>query len=128
MSITPSREGDAVSTRALLVDPSTRAVLWASDPATLARLESGERFGASDALQLPATVGLEEAVAGVADTGRPRHVSASLVATSRATVTLVVSVYALPDGALLVLADTSWHVRRGSQEGGDEEPRRRRGR
>ena len=72
-------------------------------------------------------LGLPDVVREVSQCGVARHLSANLVTTGKGAVAYVVSVYRLPDGAVLVLTEHAWHVGEGekSPSGTRRSPRRR---
>ncbi len=106
----------AVRARAMLVDPDSLKVLWTNDPAAGAAAGGvgGPSSAISLALALPmaATMGVPEALRLVAATGAPQHLRADVVATTRGSASLVVSIYRLPDGRILLLAEDTWQARR----------------
>ncbi len=98
----------------LLVDASTGAVAWSSDEALAPHAADGPHPSLTDVLQLPESDGIDEALREVARTGAPQHLTTPLVSTARATVSIVVSLFAIPDDArILVLAYRSWQPRAG---------------
>ncbi len=132
-------EGDAVTrdeeqspevrARAILIDPVSMAVLWSNEP----RAEDANReadagpAGALDrVMPMAATLGVPEACAAAASSGEAQHLHADLVSTGRGSVAMVVSVYPLPDGTVLVLAENTWLAeRREPGEAGSRHSRRR---
>ena len=60
-------------------------------------------------------MGLPDVVREVSQSGVARHLSANLVTTGKGAVAYVVSVYRLPDGAVLVLTEHAWHVGEGAK-------------
>jgi len=75
-------------------------------------------------LPMAATMGLAEAVRGVAATGASQHVRADVLVTPRGAASLLVSIYRLPDGSVLLLAEQAWQARRPGNDTGVP-PRRR---
>jgi hypothetical protein len=112
----------------MLVDPESLTVLWANDPAAGAVADGvgDPSSGTSLALALPmaATMGVPEALRLVAATGTPLHLRADLVATTRGSASLVVSIYRLPDGRILLLAEDTWQARREARNGAASRPGR----
>jgi hypothetical protein len=116
MTQAPEHESTPVKAQAALIDPATLEVVWASESESavpLARL-----------VPTAVAMGLEETLRDVAATGVARHLRADVVAMSRKSVALVVSIYRLPDGALLLLTE---HALRVEHARGTEGPARRRG-
>lgn len=116
-----------VRTRAFLIDPESMTVAWMNEPAASDHPESATP-GEVRLDRLAPVDGLPEALREVAATGVPRHVSTALVSTHRGAMSVVVSVYRLPDGMLLVLSDSTFRLGRASRDddAGTPPPRRRR--
>ncbi len=108
-----------VRAKALLVDPETMAVRWTNEP--VGSSLSWRRRGAPQPLELTQAVpmsdalGLPDVVREVWQSGIARHLGANLVTTGKGAVAYVVSVYRLPDGAVLVLTEHAWHVKEGAE-------------
>ncbi len=103
--------GVPVKTRALVIDPGTMTVLWANEAVTEAPSQAaGTVLGApaEQAIPLAGRLGIESVVEHVAATGEPFHVHADVIPTRRGSMVLAISVYRLPDGTVLVLAEDSW--------------------
>ena len=117
-----------VQAKAVLVDPETMQVIWMNESA--AEPFADRTAGAvrqplvAEAVPMAETLGVLDAVRAVAETGVARHLEADLVSTSRGAVSLVVSVYRLPDGMVLVLSEQAWHVERRRTEGRGGQPPR----
>ncbi|MBN2848656.1 MAG: hypothetical protein JXP72_09465 [Coriobacteriia bacterium] len=102
-----------VRTHAVIVEPTTLAVVWMNDSAARAVAERGGDPSSAtlDAvLPLAETLALSAAVRTAAETGEAQHLHADLVSMTRGSVALVVSVYRLPMGAVLVLAENTWQA------------------
>jgi hypothetical protein len=102
-----------VRTQAILVDPTTMGIRWLNDAAARAVSERGGDPSSAtlqEVLPLAETLALSAAVRAVAETGEAQHLRADLVSMARGSVALVVSVYSLPSGAILVLAENTWQV------------------
>ena len=103
-------------TKAILVDPATMTVVWMNDQA--ARALPDQHVGAAPGVPIEQVVpmaeslGVRDAVRGVADSGMPRHLRTDLVSTSRGTVTIVISIDRLPSGEVLVLTENAWQAGR----------------
>lgn len=104
----------AVSTRVGLVDPETMRVVWVNEAAAPAQPgdEDAPGLPIERFLPLADALGLPGALREAADTGVPRHLSTDLVSTSSGSMAMVASVYRLPDGMLLVVAENAWQVGR----------------
>lgn len=112
-----------VSARVVLLEPGTHTVVWTNDPSF-----PGAAYTLDQAVPLHEQLGLSAALGRVESTGGPVHLSTGLVSTRRGTVTVVASVYRLPDGTLLVATENSWHhdTERRDQDGAGRATRRRR--
>lgn len=103
----------AVRTKAVLVDPLTLGVLWANDVAqgdAASAAASDEPPSLEDAIPLAQTVGVREAIGEALSSGVPQHLHADLVSTSKGAMALAISVYRLPGGLALVLAENTWRT------------------
>ena len=99
--------------KALLVDPASLEVVWAS----WAGVEPGSHV--SSTLPMAEEMGVVEAVQSVAATGIATSRSADMIPTRRGSMALVVSFHRLPDGAVLVLMENAWqHAGRSRTPGG----------
>lgn len=128
----PSSGAESVPVRALavLVNPNTLAVTWANEAVFASIAERGgsaEQVNLLDeAIPTATMVGLGDLVREVAETGAPAHRTTSIVSTVRGSATLVLSVYRLPDGQVLVIAENSWSAEIRSPRGADRDRSRRR--
>ena len=127
MSVQDPDEHSPVKAQAILIDPRSMTVLWANEAASESLPERGRDSlpGASVEQVFPMAeeLGVPEALRAVAETGAVQHLRADVVAMSRRSVSLVVSVYRLPDGTLLLLAE---HALRGREAAGGSATRRSR--
>ncbi|HAL29375.1 MAG TPA: hypothetical protein DCP20_01475 [Coriobacteriia bacterium] len=99
--------------KALLVDPASQTVVWAS----WTDVEPGSHV--ASAVPMAEEMGVAEAVQAVAVTGIATSRSADLIPTRRGSMALVVSFHRLPDGAVLVLMENAWqHAGRSRPPGG----------
>jgi hypothetical protein len=112
---TEDEAGTPVSVKAALIDPASMAVIWANEPASE---DAHQPASVEDVVPLAAALQVPAALRAVAETGVARHLQADVVSTTRGSVTLRVSVYRLPDGMLLVLAENAWQVRHRDAHGG----------
>jgi hypothetical protein len=120
------KEGpSAVNAQAVLIDPGTMTVEWMNEAATEAasgRVDANVAgLTVDQVLPLATTLDVPEALREVAETGAPRHLRADVVAMRRASLALVVSIYRLPGGKLLVIAEHAVQAGRGRRVG--EAPR-----
>jgi hypothetical protein len=118
-----------VEVKAVLVDPRTMTILWMNESAS--HVVSGRDPGSADVtigqvLPMAEAMGVPEALREVADTGVARHLRTALVSTVKGSVAIVVSIYRVPDGALLVLAENAWRPAHGATGDGTSPHRRRR--
>jgi hypothetical protein len=117
-----NRGAKAVNAQAVLIDPRTMTVEWMNEAAAEAASRRGDAAGPSltvgQVLPLASTLELPEALREVAQTGAPRHLRTDVVAMRRASVALVVSIYRLPAGKLLLIAEHAVQAGRGGPGGG----------
>ena len=104
------RPAAPVRARAIVVDPETMKVLWANEAATGAPSAGAAVAGGTieQTFPLAGQLGISDAIARVAASGEPHHVHASVIPTRRGSMVLAISVYRLPEGSVLVLAEDSW--------------------
>lgn len=111
----------AVRTKAIQVDPATSRIVWMNESAEqgAAPGESEHALGLSLAEVLPMGegLGLPDAMRHVADSGEPRHLRANLVSSGKGSVAFVISVYRLPDGTILLLAENTYQLSRPAEAG-----------
>ena len=111
----------AVNAQALLIDPGTMTVEWMNEAAAEAASAHGDAAGpgltVDQVLPLASALEVPEALREVAATGIPRHLRADVVAMRRASVALVVSIYRLPGGKLLLIAEHAVQAGRGGPGG-----------
>lgn len=102
--------------KALLVDPASLKVVWAS--------WAGARRGShlSSTVPMAEEMGVAEAVRAVADTGIIACRSTELISTRRGSMTLVLSFHRLPGGTVLVLMENIWQHAGRSGAPGDGTP------
>lgn len=110
-------QGSAIlSAQAILIDPGTMTVVWVNEAASEALPDRGRDSVPGAAVDkvfpLAGQLGVPEALRAVAETGATEHLRADVVAMSRRSVSLVVSIHRLPDGTLLLLAE---HALRGHE-------------
>jgi hypothetical protein len=115
-------EGAAVvSAQVLLIDPGTMTVEWMNEAAAEAASGRGDAGGrgltVDRVLPLAGTLEVPKALHEVAQTGIARHLRTDVVATRRASVALVVSIYRLPAGRLLLVAQHAVQAGRGGPGG-----------
>lgn len=101
-----------VRAKAFLVDARSMRVTWMNDAALegLVGYAWDPAAGATVEAVVPMAQALDvaDALADSAATGSPRHLRTDVIATGKGSMALLVSVYPLPDGTLLVLAENSW--------------------
>jgi len=112
----------AGNAQAVLIDPGTMTVEWMNEAAAEAASGRADPTGpgltVDQVLPLASTLEVPEALREVAETGIPRHLRTDVVATRRASVALVVSIYRLPGGKLLLIAEHAVQAGRGRPGGG----------
>jgi len=86
-----------VKAQAVLIDPASMTVPWASTAEPGTPLER--------VVPMAEAMGVPEALRAVAQTGVAQHLQADVVSMTRKSVELVVSIYSLPDGTLLMLTE-----------------------
>ena len=119
-----------VRAKAWLVDAETMAVRWTNESVGSSSPGDAEEplpLELAQAVPMSDTLGLPDVVREVSQNGIARHLSANLVTTGKGAVAYVLSVYRLPDGAVLVLTEHAWHVGEGAKSptGTRRSPRRR---
>ena len=128
--MTSAKEWDApVNAQVFLVDPRSRTVSWMNEPAAQALPHAGGRgedaVTIDQVLPMAELLGVPAALAAVADTGVAQHLHADIVSTSKGSVAFVVSIYRLPDGMVLVVAENAWQPARDKPDARTSRPRRR---
>lgn len=131
--MTPSGDGAGpVQAKVFLVDPATMKVAWMNESASKGLAELGVDATSADVdrvVPMAGSLGVSDAARFVADTGVAQHLQADVVSTARGSMTLVVSIYRLPDGMLLLVADHTWLSGTKRPDADDQTPgRKRRGR
>lgn len=119
----PEDGGHPVRAKAAVIDPESMTVLWTNDADEIGGADPGRAI--EEAVPMAEALGVPEAVAAVAATGEPRHLTTDLISSGRGSAVLAVSVYRLPDGAVLVLSEHSWRAERANSEKNARGPRRR---
>ena len=116
-----NRGAKAVNAQAVLIDPRTMTVEWMNEAAAEAASAHGAAAGpgltVDQVLPLAGTLEVSEALREVAETGAPRHLRTDVVVMRRASVALVVSIYRLPAGRLLLIAEHAVRAGRGGPGG-----------
>lgn len=112
-----------VKTKAIVVDPKTMAVLWANEAAAESpSAGTAAVIGSSVERVVPLAeqLGIVTAIEQVSASGEPYHVHADVIPTRRGSMVLAISVYRLPEGAVLVLIENAWEyaARTGQGESG----------
>lgn len=110
--------GVPVKARAALVDPENMAVTWMNEAARDSSPWSDTDEPTIDrVVPMAQSMGVVDAMHEVARTGEPVHLHLDIVSMSRGSVALAVSVYRLPSGELLVLAEHAWRAEQGRPRG-----------
>lgn len=117
-----------VKAKAVLIDPASLTVVWMNESAAQG-LDDPHNDATGDVplesvVPMAESLGVPEAVRAVADTGVARHLQTKLVSTTKGSVTIVISMYRLPEGPVLLVMENAWQPRE-STGGGS---RRRTGR
>lgn len=99
-----------VKARVVVVDSATWTVVWANEAVADAFPDSVVPAGTliEQVLPLAVEMGVPGALRTVAMSGEARHFQTELVSTGRGNVTMVTSVYRLPDGSVLVVTENAW--------------------
>jgi hypothetical protein len=125
---TDSYEGPA-RVKAALVDPHSMKIIWMNEAAahSVERDPIDPASGVTIDRLVPMSdaLGVAAALREVADSGTPQHMQTDLVSTARGSVAIVISIYRMPEGALLMLMENAWQPHHGQPGGG---ARRRAGR
>lgn len=120
---------DPVDVKALLLDADSLAVLWMNESARAALVEpppSINDVALEAVVPMAEELGVRGMLAAVAEDGAARHTRTSLVSTPRGGLSVVISAYRLPDGALLLLVDNAWRpTHKSSPADGSRRPHRR---
>jgi len=125
----PGDGKDPVRAKAALIDPASMRVVWVNESA--AQVLENRVSGPVDSMTLDQLVpmaeslGVPEALRVASDTGAPQHMRADVISMTRGNLSIVASVYRLPDGMLLLLSEHAWHMERPAE--GTGAPRRGRG-
>lgn len=112
----------AVNAKVVIVDPESLRVLWTNVPreaSTLTALDAGSP-ALEEVVPMAGQLGIADAIRAVADSGAQRNLRADVISTRRGSMALLVSVYRLPQGSVLVVAENAWK----SAERGGERPGR----
>lgn len=109
-------ESGPVKTRVLLLDPISYAVVWMNEAAAQAvpdwRPGEGAALPVERVVPMAEALGVPDALKQVAESGTARHLSTDVVSKSAGRIAMVVSIYRLPDGPLLLVAEHAWKVGR----------------
>jgi len=104
-----------VKAKAVLIDPASLTVVWMNESAAQGLGDPhGHATGdvpLESVVPMAESLGVPEAVRAVADTGVARHLQTKLVSTTRGSVTIVMSMYRLPDGPVLLVIENAWQPR-----------------
>lgn len=123
-----------VKARAFVVEPAGMAVTWMNEAALRDLPASASAEGqlpegglpVETAIPLAPVLGLVDALRDVASTGQARHLCTSLVPMSRGSFLMSASLYALPDGKLLIVMEETWQASKGETGPGRAERKSRR--
>lgn len=98
-----------VKVKAFVVDPAEMRVRWLNESAEEGLLHpSDERLTVEQGVPMAQPLGLVDVIRRVAESGEPEHVRTDVISTHRGSMGVVISVYRLPDGLVLVLAEHAW--------------------
>ncbi|MGA1819610.1 MAG: hypothetical protein ACMUHU_01230 [Thermoplasmatota archaeon] len=101
-----------VKVKAVLIDPASMTVLWMNEAASHDLPPLNDRpiseLKLEEAVPMAKVMGLSEALKKAVDTGAPQNLRTSLIPSARGTMSVVSSVYPLPDGKLLLLTELGW--------------------
>lgn len=124
-----SEENEPVRAKAALIDPASMRVVWVNESAAEALEDraSGPVTGMDidQLIPMAESLGVPEALRVASATGTPQHLRADVISMTRGNLSIVASVYRLPDGMLLLLSEHAWHMERPAE--GTGAPRRGRG-
>lgn len=97
----------------------------AASAAVADRLDEPDgELSVDDAVPMAAALGVAEALRSVAESGVAQHLQADIVSTSKGAMALVVSLYRMPDGNVLALAENTWQMGPKSTPGRSRRPGR----
>ncbi|MBN1192746.1 MAG: hypothetical protein JXA36_03505 [Coriobacteriia bacterium] len=119
----PSARDESVPVRVkvVLIDPASMTVLWMNEAAAesvTGSIDDSAGLPVERVVPMAEALGVGEALNEVASTGVARHLQADLVSTGKGSMALVVSVYRLPGGELLVVAENTWQAKRSKADDG----------
>ncbi|MGA1822038.1 MAG: hypothetical protein ACMUIG_05890 [Thermoplasmatota archaeon] len=101
--------------KAVLIDPGSMNVIWMNEAASrdlpVHATSGSEDIGIECVLNLAKVMDLEEILKEVSRTGETRHLRTDLISSSRGKMSVVSSVYPLPDGNLLILSEIGWKAK-----------------
>ncbi|MGA1792466.1 MAG: hypothetical protein ACMUHM_00790 [Thermoplasmatota archaeon] len=104
-----------VKVKAALIDPVSMSVLWMNEAAShdLPPLNDTpiSELKLEEAIPMAKVMGLPDALKIAVDTGAPQNLRTSLIPSARGTMSVVSSVYPLPDGKLLLLSELGWEAK-----------------
>lgn len=100
-----------VRTKAVLVDPVSMRISWMNESASVGfpdELLSDEAIPVDQIVPRLGDTPVSDFLQAVADSGTPTHLRGDVVTTGRGSLSMVTSVYPMPDGHLLVLTENTW--------------------
>ena len=103
------QQGSPVKVKAFLVDPADMRVRWLNESAEEGLLHaSDESLTVEQSVPMAEPLGLVDVIRRVAESGEPEHARTDVISTHRGSMGVGTSVYRLPDGMILVLAEHAW--------------------
>ncbi len=117
--MTAGDQGAPVKSKAYLLDPETLEVVWMNESAadSVVDVVPGTGTGIETIMPMAESLGIPAALRAVAEGGMPRSLRAEVISTAKGSMGLAISIYRLPDGMLLMLAEHAWRTGR---DGADE--------
>lgn len=101
-----------VRTKAVLVEPASLRVLWMNESASAGFPDEPVSSHAGPPIDQIVPAGPNasgaDTVRAVACSGVPQHLRADVVTTGKGSLSMVTSIYPMPDGTVLVLTENTW--------------------
>ncbi|MCE5203299.1 MAG: hypothetical protein LLG24_03680 [Actinomycetia bacterium] len=102
-----------VKAKALLLAADSDRVVWMNEAASESmsrHWRQGERPSLEEAFSMAGPLGLADAVRQVRATGEAVHAQSRVISTRKGAMVVAASVYRLPDGAVLVVSETTFRM------------------
>lgn len=109
-----------VKAKVVIIDASSMAVVWLNEAAVEGAgiRDHDSPHCAADVIPVAEAMGVPAALERVAKTGVAEHLSMDVVSMGRGSITLVTSVYRLPDGLVMTVTENAWQSAEPASRGG----------